>query len=172
VLLGQSFPAGDPESALKDAIRALSNGSNSYFHAIGAAVVGGELVISGGDLVRSGISRPSLAVIDLEKAEVTRWALLPKDEERLTPIVAAGALLGLEPKQIVRIDPGSLSVVDRAEVPAGVRIVGNDATRIVAVHKRSKALLVLDAAAFAGPLASAVEGIAAALVKPKAKGKG
>lgn len=172
VLLGQSFPAGDPESALKDAIRPLSAGSNAYFHAIGAAVVGGELIVSGGDMVRSGISRPSLAAIDLAKAEVTRWAPLPKDEERLTPIVAAGTLLGVEPKQIVRIDPGSLSVADRAELPTGVRIVGHDATRIVALHKRSKSLLVLDATAFAGPLASAVAGIAAALAKPKAKGKG
>jgi hypothetical protein len=171
VLLGQSFPAGEPESALVAGVRKASGGQSTYFHAAGAAVVGGDLIVSGGDMVRAGTSRPALAAIDLEKAEVTRWARLPKDEEPLVPIATAGVLLGVEAKQIVRLDPAALAIVDRAELPAGVRIIGHDATRLVAVHKRSKSLLVLDAAAFAGPLADAVAGIAAALVKSKAKAR-
>lgn len=167
VVLGQSFPAGAPASALVDGVRKASGGQSSYFHAAGAAVVGVELIVSGGDMVRSGTSRPALAAIDLGKAEVTRWARLPNDEERLLPIVTAGALLGVEAKQLVRIDPASLSIVDRATLPTGVRIIGHDAKRLLAIHKRSKSLLVLDAAAFAGELAGAVAGIAAGTGKAK-----
>jgi hypothetical protein len=49
-----------------------------------------------------------------------------------------------------------------------VRLIGHDETRLLVLHKRSKALLVLDAAPFAGALGAAMEGLAAALAaKPE-----
>lgn len=79
------------------------------------------------------------------------------------------ALLGLGERTLVRIDPASLAVIDSAELPTGVRIIGHDVTRLVALHKRSRALLVLDAGAFAGSLQDAITTLATVIT---VKGRG
>ncbi|MBK6518790.1 MAG: hypothetical protein IPG04_32775 [Polyangiaceae bacterium] len=68
----------------------------------------------------------------------------------------------------------SLTIIDSADLPAGVRLLGHDETRVVVLHKRSKTLLVFDAAPFAGALDAAMGGMVTALAaKPeKARKKG
>jgi hypothetical protein len=162
---GETFPAGDPATAFRDGLGKLGAPGATSMHALSAVVVGGEVVVYGRELHRSGSSRPALIAMDLGRAEVTRHVLV-QHEEPFRLAVTGGALLGLGAKAMVRVDPATLTVVDSAALPTGARLV--------VLHKRSKALYVLDAAPFAGPLAAAVEGLGAALAaKPeKAKKKG
>lgn len=170
VVEGETFPAGDPATAFTDGVGKLRPSGASSVHALSAAVHGYEVVVHGRELHRSGSSRPALVTLDLARAEVTRHVPV-QHEDPFRVAAAGGALLGLGAKSIVRIDPESLTIADSAELPAGVRLLGHDETRLVVLHKRSKALLVLDAAPFAGPLAAAIEGMAAALAAKPAKAR-
>jgi hypothetical protein len=165
IVQGKSFPAGDAATAFTTGVSKLRGAGAGEFHGLGAAVLGGEVIVYGCEIHRSGTSRPALVAIDIEKAEVIRYVRL-KDEEPLILVVTEGMLLGVGAKSIVRIAPDSFTVIDRAELPAGVRFLGQDASRIVALHKRSKSVLVLAAASFSRPLAGAIEEMSAALAKP------
>ncbi len=166
-------PPADPATAFTDGVGKLRVSGASSVHALSAAVLAGEVVIYSRELHRSGSSRPALLAMDLARAEVTRHVPV-QHEDPFRVAVTGGALLGLGAKSIVRIAPASLTIVDSADLPAGVRLLGHDETRLVILHKRSKSLLVLDAAPFAGELAAAMDGVAAVLAaKPeKARKKG
>lgn len=170
VLQGTSFPAGDAATAFTDGIAKVRGKSAGSFHALAVAVLGQELIVYGRELARSGSSRPALVAIDIDKAEVTRHVPV-KEDDPFVPAATGGALLGLGAKAIYRIAPDSLTITDQAPLPSGLRLIGHDATRIVAMHKRNKAVLVLASEAFSGPLAAAVEQLSAALAKPKAGAK-
>jgi hypothetical protein len=165
VVQGTSFPAGDAATAFTAGVAKVRGAGAGDFHGLGATVLGREVIVYGCEIHRSGTSRPALVAVDIEKAEVTRYARL-KDEEPLIPIVTEGTLFGIGAKSIVRIAPDSFTVIDRADLPAGVRLFGHDASRIVALHKRSKSVLVLASASFSRPLAAAVEEMSAALARP------
>ncbi|MBK6519382.1 MAG: hypothetical protein IPM79_13790 [Polyangiaceae bacterium] len=173
IVEGETFPVGNPATAFTDGVGKLRPSGASSVHAFSAALLGSEVIVYGREIHRSGSSRPALITIDLERAEVTRHVPV-QHEDPFRVAVAGGALLGLGAKSIVRIDPVSLTIIDSADLPAGVRLLGHDETRVVVLHKRSKTLLVFDAAPFAGALDAAMGGMVTALAaKPeKARKKG